>query len=256
MVKFTENKKANDEAAVGFNGDFDVKENLYGQLLMTGEAVVMFPHNLSEPKRNKDGSVQRYEVTLGMDKKDKATKQIQKVIGDILKKSFGPGKGPKNPLKDGDEFHDDMIAKLEFQVEQGELSQEDLEDKKSFYECFKGMIYINASSLFHPYFKSKKYEEPSEELSDQPAVVDGQLEGLDPVDVWVGSIGRLQFNPFVFSRDGNKGVSIGFRKYQKLGKGAPLGNSKKTSTADSGFTKTAPVTPEKVESDDEMFGEN
>jgi len=37
MVKFTENKKANDEAAVGFNGDFDVKENLYGQLLMTGD---------------------------------------------------------------------------------------------------------------------------------------------------------------------------------------------------------------------------
>jgi len=82
------------------------------------------------------------------------------------------------------------------------------------------------------------------------------LKVYNPVDVWVGSIGRLQFNPFVFSRDGNKGVSIGFRKYQKLGKGAPLGNAKKTSTSDSGFTKTAPVTPEKVESDDEMFGEN
>jgi len=116
----------------------------------------MFPHNLSEPKRNKDGSVQRYEVTLGLDKKDKSTKQIQKIIGDIIKKSFGPGKGPKNPLKDGDEFHDDMISKLEFQVEQGELSQEDLDDKRSFYECFKGMIYINASSLFPPVLQVKE----------------------------------------------------------------------------------------------------
>ena len=260
MVKFTENKKAHDEAAVEFNKEFDPKDNLYSQLLMTGEAVVMFPHNLSEPKRNKQGGVTKYEITLGLDKKDKSTKQIQKFIADINKKQFGPGKGPKSPLKDGDEFYEDMIAKLEYKVEEGEMTEEELEDKKSFYECFKGMVYLNASSLFHPYFKSKKYEEPTEELSEQPATVDGQLEGLNPDDIWVGSIGRLQFNPFTYNRDGNKGVSLGFRKYQKLSKGAPLGNpsSGSSSSSTSGFSKVAPATPEapeKASSDEDAFAE-
>jgi hypothetical protein len=54
-------------------------------------------------------------------------------------------------------------------------------------------------------------------------LVDQFRNELLPSDTYAGMTGRVSFNPFCYSTDGNKGVALGLEAFQKAADGTPVG---------------------------------
>lgn len=151
----------------------------------TGKVRFSYVH-VFEPTSMEEGQEKKYNVSIIIPKKDKAT--LAKVRSGIEAaeegfKAKNGGKLPKkwaNPLRDGDEEKED--------------------------EAYKDSFFISA--------KSKR----------RPKVVDKDFnEILDPEDFYSGCYGRVTLNFYAFDLAGNKGVAAGLENLLKLSDGESLG---------------------------------
>lgn len=153
--------------------------------------------NVFEPTSIQEGQEKKYNVSIIIDKKDKATlSKIEKAIKEAteLGKAKLGGKIPTNlktPLRDGDAERPDD-------------------------EAYAGAMFLNANSL------------------RKPGIVD---EDLNPIlsrdEFYSGCYGRASITFFAFNTAGNKGIACGLNNLQKLEDGEPLSGS---SSAESDFS--------------------
>lgn len=156
--------------------------------ITTGKIRLSYAH-LFEATSMNENDAKKFSTSILIPKKDKKTvKAIEDAIAaakeDGKSKKFG-GKIPANlrtPLRDGD-------------------------DEKPEDENYKGMYFLNCSSV------------------KRPKVVDGDRnEILDTDEVYSGCFGRVNLNFYPYNFENmSKGIAAGLNAFQKLEDGEQLG---------------------------------
>lgn len=165
-----------------------MSDNISKSRITTGKVRLSFVH-VFKPTAIQEGQDPKYNVSIIIDKKDKATlAKIEagvKAATDKGAKDLWGGKLPKKlktPLRDGDEEKDD--------------------------EAYQNSFFIGANS------------------KRKPKVVDRNFnEILDPEELYSGCYAAAVLNFYAYDVAGNKGIAAGLESIMKLSDGEPLGGS-------------------------------
>lgn len=157
--------------------------------ITTGRVRLSYCH-LFTPAPSLNSDIEKYSVSVIIDKKDKATlAKIEKAIEEAKKQGATAkwgGKVPaklRTPLRDGDEDRPDDPA-------------------------YAGAYFFNCSS------------------KNKPNVVDENIEEIiNPSEVYSGCYGRVNVNFYAYDVSGNRGIGVGLNSVQKLADGEPLGGA-------------------------------
>lgn len=175
--------------------------------------------NVFTPRAMNEGDDPKYNVSILIDKKDKAT---VKKVKDAIKAAVAEGKSSKwggkippkyhYPLRDGDEERPDD-------------------------EAYAGHYFINANS------------------KQKPGLVDADREEIiDAEEFYSGCYGRVTVNLYPFASTGNKGIGCGLNNLQKLKEGEPLGGATVSAFDDFDDDAEFETETEEVDDDDDLDG--